>query len=124
MPVRGIGVERRRRIDFPRITSSYPSLRQELTKFFARLTLIGGAGPIVAPIVGGQLLLLTSWHGVFVFLAAFGLLLWASMFLAIPESLPRERRIAGGALKSALAMFGLLRDRSDVEVGRFIYNSC
>jgi DHA1 family bicyclomycin/chloramphenicol resistance-like MFS transporter len=83
----------------------------ELTKFFALLTLIGGAGPIVAPIVGGQLLLLTSWHGVFVFLAAFGLLLWASMFLAIPESLPRERRIAGGVGTSALAMFGLLRDR-------------
>ncbi len=83
----------------------------ELTKFFALLTLIGGAGPIVAPIVGGQLLLLTSWHGVFVFLAVFGLFLWASLFVAIPESLPRERRNPGGVGKSALAMFGLLRNR-------------
>lgn len=83
----------------------------ELTKFFALLTLIGGAGPIVAPMIGGQLLLFTSWHGVFVVLAAFGLWLWVSLFAAIPESLPPERRIAGGVGKSALAMFGLLRSR-------------
>nr|WP_238392681.1 multidrug effflux MFS transporter [Paenibacillus antri] len=83
----------------------------ELTKFFALLTLIGGAGPIVAPIIGGQLLLLTSWHGVFVFLAAFGLFLWVSLFMAIPESLPRERRIAGGIGNSTRSMLGLLKNR-------------
>jgi len=84
----------------------------ELTKFFALLTLIGGAGPIVAPLVGGQLLLVTSWHGVFLLLGAFGALLWLSVYLAVPESLPKHARIAGGLPKSVRAMFGLLRNRA------------
>jgi len=83
----------------------------ELTKFFALLTLIGGAGPIVAPIVGGQLLTVTTWQGVFVFLGAFGALIAASVFMLIPESLPPRDRIAGGLSKSLAAMFRLTRDR-------------
>ena len=47
----------------------------ELTKFFALLMLINGAGPILAPVIGGQLLQFTSWRGIFIVLGILGMLM-------------------------------------------------
>lgn len=83
----------------------------ELTKFFSLLMLINGLAPIVAPIAGGQLLKVTSWHGVFVVLGLLGLLLVAAAVFGLRETLPVQRRSNGG-LKTTLSTFGgLLRDR-------------
>ncbi len=51
-------------------------------RYLSRLMLIVGLGPILAPLVGGQLLRLTSWRGVFVALALLGLALTAMAALA------------------------------------------
>jgi DHA1 family bicyclomycin/chloramphenicol resistance-like MFS transporter len=40
----------------------------EAARMFSLLMLAMGAAPILAPIAGGQLLLLTGWRGIFVFL--------------------------------------------------------
>ena len=37
---------------------------------FSLLILVNNIGPIVAPVVGGQLLHVTDWRGIFVVLAA------------------------------------------------------
>ncbi|WP_249685470.1 MFS transporter, partial [Bacillus velezensis] len=42
----------------------------EMTKFFSLLMLVNGAAPILAPIIGGQLLQFTTWRGVFIVLGA------------------------------------------------------
>jgi DHA1 family bicyclomycin/chloramphenicol resistance-like MFS transporter len=73
-------------------------------KLFASLMLVGGAAPIAAPVLGAQLLHVTSWRGVFVVLAALGaglLILAAAKF---PESLHEDRR--AGAARPVL-----IRDR-------------
>ncbi|MFD9893085.1 multidrug effflux MFS transporter [Amycolatopsis sp. NPDC059027] len=82
-----------------------------MTKFFSVLMLVNGLAPILAPIIGGQLLNWTSWHGVFVALAAFGALLLIVVVLALPEPLPVELRSSarfGEVLRSYAA---LLTDR-------------
>jgi DHA1 family bicyclomycin/chloramphenicol resistance-like MFS transporter len=63
----------------------------ELARVLGSLTLVFGLAPVLAPVIGGQVLRFTSWRGVFGVLAATGLvLLVASWFL--PETLPRDRR--------------------------------
>ncbi|MCR6484763.1 multidrug effflux MFS transporter [Amycolatopsis sp. OK19-0408] len=56
-----------------------------MTKFFSTLMLVTGLAPILAPLIGGQLLNWTSWRGVFVVLTAFGALLLAVVLFAFPE---------------------------------------
>ena len=80
-------------------------------KVIARLMLIVGVAPILAPTLGAQLLLVGSWRFMFGFLAAFGVVLLALVLFALPESLPPERRRTGGT-RAALASYGgLLTDR-------------
>ncbi|RAU92808.1 multidrug effflux MFS transporter [Paenibacillus sp. YN15] len=83
----------------------------ELTRFFAMLMLVNGAAPILAPILGGQLLQWTSWRGVFVILAAIGGIMLASVWLWLPETLPPDRRARGGLGHTLAAFRSLLRDR-------------
>ncbi|WP_441963686.1 multidrug effflux MFS transporter [Paenibacillus sp. TAF43_2] len=84
----------------------------ELTRFFAMLMLVNGAAPIFAPIAGGQLLKVTSWEGVFIVLGVWGVLIFAAVFFGMPETLPPEKRMAGG-YRQTISTFGiLLRDRS------------
>ncbi|NRR01001.1 multidrug effflux MFS transporter [Brevibacillus sp. RS1.1] len=83
----------------------------ELTKFFALLMLINGIAPIAAPIVGGQILEFTTWHGVFVVLGLIGAIMFLVVLLALPETLPLDRRSKAG-IGNTLATFGtLLKDR-------------
>jgi DHA1 family bicyclomycin/chloramphenicol resistance-like MFS transporter len=84
---------------------------RELLIFFTRLILVSGLAPVVAPLVGGQLARVMDWRGIFGVLAGFGLVLVIAGLVGVPESLPPERRTAGG-LRANLAGFGeLLRDR-------------
>ncbi|QUL54701.1 multidrug effflux MFS transporter [Paenibacillus tritici] len=79
----------------------------ELTRFFSLLMIVNGLGPIAAPVIGGQLLRVTTWQGVFVVLFVCGLLFAAVILLRLPETLPKERRIQSG-LKGTLLTFRIL----------------
>ena len=77
---------------------------------FSLLMLVMGAAPILAPIAGGQLLLLTGWRGIFGFLGVFGILSIVAAALGLPESLPPERRVRR-SLGEMTAVYGdLLRN--------------
>jgi DHA1 family bicyclomycin/chloramphenicol resistance-like MFS transporter len=80
-------------------------------RFFAMTMLVNGVAPILAPIVGGQLLRFTSWRGVFIVLAVLGILLFLAAFLGLPESLPVERRRMGGVAVTLAAFRSLAADR-------------
>ena len=81
----------------------------ELTRFFALLMMINGLAPIIAPVLGGQILLVTSWRGVFMVLAAVGIL-QALATLVYRETLPKEKRLEN--LGESFCKYPqLLRDR-------------
>lgn len=66
---------------------------QEAARAMSLLLLIMGLAPILAPLVGGQLLLLTGWRGIFGLMLAAGVALMAAMLFIMKESLPPERVI-------------------------------
>ena len=83
-----------------------------MTKFFSMLLLVNGLAPILAPVLGGQLLTFTSWRGVFVVLTGFGVLLLAAAAFLLPESLAPENRHPA-RLGGVLRTYGrLLADRT------------
>lgn len=67
-----------------------------VSKVMARLMLVVGVAPIVAPTIGAQLLLVGSWRLIFVFLAATGAVLFVVAAVALRESLPVALRRTGG----------------------------
>jgi DHA1 family bicyclomycin/chloramphenicol resistance-like MFS transporter len=80
----------------------------------SRLMLVMGLAPVLAPTLGGFILQLTSWRGVFVILAVAGVLMVTLASLALRETLPVERRLPL-ALRPVLGTYGrLLRDRTFV----------
>jgi DHA1 family bicyclomycin/chloramphenicol resistance-like MFS transporter len=78
---------------------------------FATLMLVSGVAPIVAPVIGGQLLRVTSWRGVFVVLAVYGSLAGLAVLTLVRESLPPTRRRAGSAAATLASFRVLLADR-------------
>ncbi len=83
----------------------------ELTRFFAALSLVNGTAPILAPVIGGQILRFGDWHFVFYLLAILSTMMLLAVALRLPETLPLDRRVEGN-LTTTLKTFGrLLTDR-------------
>lgn len=87
-----------------------------MVRVLARLALVTGLAPILAPVIGSQLMRWTSWRGIFVVLAAFGALVWLCTVLFIPETLPRGRRHAPERGATAARYKILFADRAFVGV--------
>jgi DHA1 family bicyclomycin/chloramphenicol resistance-like MFS transporter len=80
----------------------------------SRLFLVIGAAPVLAPTIGGEVLRFTSWRGVFVLLAVYGLLLLAVGSVLLRETLPPERRSTDGVAGTLRGYRSLFRDRAYV----------
>lgn len=86
--------------------------------------MVNGLAPVIAPVIGGQILLFSSWRGVFVLLIAVGLV-QAGATLVYRETLAPEQRIDG--LAASFRKFPeLLRDRyivgqMELDPGAFAY---
>ena len=83
---------------------------QELTKLFALLMMVNGLAPVLAPLIGGQLLLFTKWRVIFVILAVFSAILLAGSLL-FRESLPKEKRVTGGIGVAVKNYLTLIKDK-------------
>ncbi|MFJ9419211.1 multidrug effflux MFS transporter [Streptomyces sp. NPDC101227] len=83
----------------------------EMARFFSTLMLISGVAPVVAPLIGGQILRITDWRGVFVVLTAVGVLLTLLVWRKLHETLPPARRHSGGLGQALRTMRDLLADR-------------
>ncbi|GKQ33618.1 multidrug effflux MFS transporter [Streptomyces sp. A012304] len=82
-----------------------------MARFFSTLMLVSGVAPVVAPLIGGQILRITDWRGVFVALTVLGLLLTVLVAVRLPETLARADRHAGGVGEALHSMRRLLADR-------------
>jgi len=80
----------------------------------SRLFLVLGAAPVLAPTIGGEMLRVTSWRGIFAFLAVYGVLMIVVGARALPETLPVERRQSSGVRGTLSGYRDLFRDRAYV----------
>jgi DHA1 family bicyclomycin/chloramphenicol resistance-like MFS transporter len=80
-------------------------------RLFSLMMLVTGLAPTLAPILGGQLLQIMSWRGLFVVLAAIVFVVLIGTATGLPETLPRERRERGGWRQTSRTFRELSRDR-------------
>jgi len=57
-----------------------------LVKMLSRLALVSGLAPVIAPVIGSQLLLVMDWRGIFWVLAAYGALVIIAVAALIVET--------------------------------------
>ena len=77
-----------------------------LARALSTIMLVFMVAPILAPVLGVGVLVVASWHWMFVVLALFGLVCIAGV-LRLPETLPPERRTDHGVV-GALRQFGTI----------------
>jgi MFS transporter, DHA1 family, multidrug resistance protein len=94
------------------VSDLYTGLAQ--ARFFAILTQVSGLAPILAPLLGSQLLRFTTWPGIFITLALIGVGLWVAVSFGLAETLPAERRQRSGMLASVRTLRDLLGERQFV----------
>ena len=75
---------------------------------------VGGIAPIVGPLIGAVILQLSDWRVSFWTVAALGAVMIVAVLVAVPETLPRERRHGGGLRTFTVAGRQVLRNRSYV----------
>ncbi|MCI1747530.1 MAG: multidrug effflux MFS transporter [Acidipropionibacterium sp.] len=78
---------------------------------FSVMMAIQGLAPIIAPILGGQLVGPIGWRGIFLVLSGFNLAMVAIAVFVVPESLPPERRTPGGLRRLLPSIAVVLRRR-------------
>ena len=85
-----------------------------MARTMSRLMLVIGLAPILAPSLGGLILQVTDWRGIFVVLSAAALVLVGVAFLGLEESLPPERRRSPRVGATLRTYRSLLADRTFV----------
>jgi len=85
-----------------------------VARTMSRLMLVIGLAPIVAPSLGGVILEVTDWRGIFVVLAGAAVLLVGVAFLGLRETLPVERRRSPRIGATLRTYRSLLADRTFV----------
>jgi DHA1 family bicyclomycin/chloramphenicol resistance-like MFS transporter len=79
----------------------------DAARVMSMIALVTAIGPLMAPLIGGQLLLLGGWHAVFVTLASFATLCGVLAYRRVPETWPPEKR-AGSVVWTSFAAYGRL----------------
>jgi MFS transporter, DHA1 family, multidrug resistance protein len=83
-----------------------------VARIFARLMLVVGVAPVIAPLIGGLMLRVSSWRGIYALLAVIGVAILVAAAMLVPETLERSRRSSRGVRQALSAFAHLLRDRS------------
>jgi DHA1 family bicyclomycin/chloramphenicol resistance-like MFS transporter len=84
----------------------------EMSRIFSRLLLVTGTAPVVAPILGAQILRIGGWRAIFWVLAGIGVLVAIASAAIIPETLAPENRTAH-TVRQDLALYGrIVHDRA------------
>ncbi len=84
---------------------------KECARILASVMLVMTVAPLVAPMLGGQILKYCGWPSLFVFLALLGCLAFVLAMTRLKESLPKERRAQLSPKALAVAYGNVLRHR-------------
>lgn len=82
---------------------------KELMRLMSLLMLVNGLAPVIAPLIGGHILLFSTWRFIFIILAIFSIILFIGS-LTFSESLSPEKRISGGITMAFKNYSTLLKD--------------
>jgi len=82
----------------------------QAARVLSLLAIVTSCGPLLAPLIGGQLLLLGSWRLVFAVLTSYGLFCLAAILYRVPETWPQEKRAKSALRSSFLAYRHMLTD--------------
>ncbi len=80
--------------------------RTRAAQMLSTLMIIMAVAPIAGPLIGGQMIKVTSWHTIFWLLAIIGVLMLVSLFW-LEETLPAEKRVKA-SLSGAFANYAIL----------------
>lgn len=83
----------------------------ELARFLGLAMAVNGLAPILAPMIGGQIIRFGSWRLVFVVLGCIGLALLVAAALGLPETHVRLQRAQGGVRPALRTFRSLVADR-------------
>lgn len=67
---------------------------EQSAKIYSSMMVVKSIAPIIAPAIGGLILLFTDWRGIFVFLAAVALVILCWAFVSLKETHSPENRVA------------------------------
>lgn len=81
-----------------------------LARAISLLMAVNFIAPIVAPVLGSQVLAFTSWHGIFLSQAIIGVLFLPAVAFGLGETLPADRRQRNGITATWRAFRALLAD--------------
>jgi DHA1 family bicyclomycin/chloramphenicol resistance-like MFS transporter len=81
-------------------------------RMMARLILVMGAAPILAPTLGGAILGFASWRTIFWISAAYGAVCCVLVWVLLPDTLARDMRIGLGPAGLLTRYAAILRDRA------------
>ncbi|MGY1820990.1 multidrug effflux MFS transporter [Geodermatophilus sp. SYSU D00079] len=85
---------------------------RQAARVFSHLVLVFGLAPVIAPVLGAQILRFADWRGLFVALAVVGAVILLGSRAALPETLPAVMRHTAGVGAQLRQMGGLLTDRT------------
>jgi len=91
------------------VRDAYPD--EHIADVFSVLMVVNGLAPVLAPLIGGGLLHLMPWRGLFGVLSLVGAVIGWLTVLALPETLPRDQRQGGALAGIVLAARDVGRDR-------------
>lgn len=81
------------------------------SRYYSVLMAVVGLAPVIAPLIGGQMLRVTSWRGLFVVLGAVGAALGLTVAAGVRETLPAPARRAGSVRDTWRTITAIARNR-------------
>jgi MFS transporter, DHA1 family, multidrug resistance protein len=82
-----------------------------LVRMLSRLSLVTGLAPVLAPVIGSQLLRIVDWRGIFFALAGYGIVVLGAAIFFIVETQPKARRDDSGHSTAGERYRSLFSDR-------------
>lgn len=79
-------------------------------QMFSTLMIIMAIAPIIGPLLGGQIIRVSSWHSIFWLLTVIGVLMFISLF-RLPETLSREKRLPASIGKAFVNYWYLMKHK-------------
>ncbi len=99
---------------------------QGLIRMMSRLALVTGLAPVLAPVIGSQLLRVIEWREIFLVLAGYGLVAMIVAGFMLVETLPPERRgaVSAGVMSRRYGvLFGDLEFVGVIVVGAMTFTA-